>query len=276
MSCRFIPLIVHLKYYGSNREGQLRETGLRFMGVAVDAVIQARMNSTRLPGKVLMDIEGEPMLARVIQRTERAKLLGRVVVATTTKPSDDILLQFCRSKGWQCFRGSESDVLDRYFHVADTLKSDIVVRISSDSPLIDPDLIDQVVRVCLEGQPLLDYVSNSLQPRTFPLGLDVEAVRFSALKTAWQQDENIKWREHVTPYIYRHPEKFNIRAVDNRLDYSSLRWTVDTPEDLELIRQIYAYFAHDRFGWQEVLTAVEDHKEWLDINRHVRQKSVAI
>jgi spore coat polysaccharide biosynthesis protein SpsF len=254
--------------------GQVKETELRFMVVAVDAIIQARIDSTRLPGKVLMDIKGEPMLARVIERTERAKSLRRVVVATTTKQSDDILVQFCQHRGWQCLRGSESDVLDRYFHVADTLRSDVVVRISSDSPLIDPGLIDRVVRVFVQGQPLLDYASNALQPRTFPLGLDVEAVKFSALKTAWQQDRNPKWREHVTPYIYRHPEKFNIRAVESHLDYSRLRWTVDTPEDLELIRQIYGYFGHDRFGWQEVLTALEDHKEWLDINRHVRQKSV--
>jgi spore coat polysaccharide biosynthesis protein SpsF len=247
---------------------------LRFMDVAVDAIIQARRGSTRLPDKVLMDIAGEPMLACVVQRTMRAKLIRTVVVATTTKQSDDIIVQLCRNRGWPCFRGSENDVLDRYFQVANVYKSDVVVRISSDSPLIDHDLIDKIVRVCLDGLPHLDYVSNNLPPRTFPLGLDVEAVRFSALKTAWEEDKNPKWREHVTPYIYRHSEKFHLRAVANDVDHSMLRWTVDTPEDLELVRQIYGYFGHDRFGWQDVLQALDGHKEWLDINRHVRQKSV--
>jgi spore coat polysaccharide biosynthesis protein SpsF len=239
----------------------------------VVAIIQARMGSTRLPGKVLLGLAGEPMLARVVNRSQRAEMLDDVVVATTTKPADEAIVELCAARGWPCFRGSEDDVLDRYYRAAVRYQADVVVRITSDCPLIEPEIVDRIVREFLENGPL-DYASNRLPPRTFPRGQEVDVVAFDALEVAWREDDNPAWREHVTPYIYRHPEKFRIRAVVNDVDYSSMRWTVDTSEDLDFARRIYNHFGHDRFSWQEVLAVLERHPEWLEINRHVVQKEV--
>lgn len=237
------------------------------------AIIQARMGSTRLPGKVLMDLAGEPMLARVVKRTMRAQMLDEVVVATTVQPADEAIVRLCSERGWPCFRGSESDVLDRYYQAAKRHRADIVVRITSDCPLIEPEIVDLVVREYLEKGPL-DYVSNTLPPRTFPRGLDVEVMSFEALERAWHEDSNPAWREHVTPYIYRHPEKFALRAVVNDKDYSHMRWTVDTSEDLSFVRLIYEHFGHDDFSWRDVLALLDEHPEWLEINKRVRQAEV--
>jgi len=237
------------------------------------AIIQARMGSSRLPGKVLMELIGEPLLAHVVKRTGRAKTISNIVVATTTNQIDDIIVQFCQKNGWLCFRGNERDVLDRYYQAAVEYQADVIVRITSDCPLIEPEIIDGVVGEYLKN-PLLDYVSNTLAPRTFPHGLDVEVVSFEALKCAWEEDNNYEWREHVTPYIYRHPEKFTIRTVANDKDLSYMRWTVDTPEDLDFVRHIYEHFCHDHFSWKEVLALLEKNPEWLEINRHIKQRQV--
>lgn len=239
----------------------------------VIAIIQARMGSTRLPSKVLKNLGGQPMLAHVVNRTRRVKTLDAVVVATTTQLADDVIAYLCKEQDWPCFRGSEDDVLDRYYRAASIFRADVVVRITSDCPLIEPEIIDRVVNKLLSCYPEVDYVSNSLV-RTFPRGLDVEVIGFSALKKAWQEDDNLAWREHVTPYIYRHPEKFKIRNVANDRDYSYMRWTVDTPEDLTFARNIYDYFKNDTFTWIEVLRLLGKYPEWLGINRHVQQKLI--
>jgi spore coat polysaccharide biosynthesis protein SpsF len=244
------------------------------MELKVVAIIQARLGSTRLPGKAMLDVAGKPMLARVVERTKRARSLQDVVVATTVNPSDDPIVRFCEANGWSSFRGSEEDVLDRYFRAARLCRADVVVRITSDCPLIDPQLVDRATGVLLDGQPQFDYVSNAYPSNTFPRGLDVEVVRFVALRRAWQEDENVKWREHVTPYIYSHPELFRIGGVTNDVDYSWMRWTVDTREDLEFVRKIYAHFGHGDFSWRDVIGALEKNPQWLDINRHIRQKSL--
>lgn len=238
----------------------------------VTAIIQAHMGSTRLPGKVLMDLGGEPMLSRVVKRTMRAQKIDKVIVATTTKPQDEVIVDLCRSEGWLWFCGSEEDVLDRYYQTAKKYGSDIVVRITSDCPLIEPEIIDLVIDEFLKSQA--DYASNSFAPRTYPRGLDTEVISFAALKRAWQEDKNPAWREHVTPYIYRHPDKFKLCAVRNDRDYSYLRWTVDTAQDLELVRKIYEHFGNDRFSWQEVITLLQKYPEWLKINKDVMQKEV--
>lgn len=240
----------------------------------VVAVIQARMGSTRLPGKVLVDLAGDFTLARVVNRTGRAKLLDQVVVATTVKPADDAIVRLCSERGWSCYRGSEEDVLDRYYKAACAFQADAIVRITSDCPLIDAGVVDRVVQEFLDRQPGIDYACNVLPRRTFPHGLDTEVMRFEVLEQAWREDDNPAWREHVTPYIYRHPEKFRLLWVTNDVDYSHMRWTVDTPEDLEFIRRIYEHFGHDHFSWREVLAVLDEHPEWLDINRHVRQKVI--
>lgn len=238
----------------------------------VVAIIQARMGSTRLPGKVLLDLAGEPILGRVMNRTQRAQTLVEVVVATTVQPVDDAIVRLCAERGWPCFRGSEEDVLDRYYQTAMAHQADVVVRITSDCPLIEPEVIDRVVREFLDLQPEVDYSCNVLPRRTFPRGLDTEVMRFDVLERAWREDHNPAWREHVTPYIYHNPDLFRIHGVTNEVDYSHLRWTVDTPEDLDFVRRIYDHFGHDHFTWQEVLEVLEEHPEWLEINRTVQQK----
>nr|NIN65969.1 acylneuraminate cytidylyltransferase [Anaerolineae bacterium]NIN96152.1 acylneuraminate cytidylyltransferase [Anaerolineae bacterium] len=160
------------------------------------AIVQARVGSTRLPGKVLKDLVGLPLLARVVRRTARASRPDEVVVAIPEASTDDSLARLCHAYGWPCFRGSEDDVLDRYYRAATEYGAESVVRITSDCPLVDPGIVDQVVDLFLQGE--WDYVSNTLAPRTYPRGLDVEVFTFDALRLAWKEDSNPAWREHVT------------------------------------------------------------------------------
>jgi spore coat polysaccharide biosynthesis protein SpsF len=232
----------------------------------VVAIIQARMGSTRLPGKVLLDLAGEPMLVRDMNRLARAEMLDEVVIATTVEPADDAIVDLCQEHDWHYFRGSEADVLDQYYRTAQEYQADVVVRVTSDCPLIEPQVVDRVVREFLKRQSEIDYAANTLQPRTFPRGLDTEVVRFDALERAW--------REHVTRYIRGHPELFKSYGVLSEEALSYMRWTVDTSEDLALVRRIYEHFGHDRFSWREVLALLEQYPEWLAINRDVQQKAI--
>jgi spore coat polysaccharide biosynthesis protein SpsF len=230
------------------------------------------MGSTRLPGKVLKPLAGQPMLARVVERTRRAKRVQETAVATTGAAQDNPIADLCASRAWPFTRGSERDLLDRYHAAAIEHRADAVVRVTSDCPLIDSGIIDRVVDAFEKGD--CDYASNTLEPRTFPRGLDVEVVGFQALDRAWREDTNPQWREHATPYIYRHPERFRLRPVRNDRDLSFHRWTVDSPEDYELARRIYDHFRHDRFAWTDVLKVLDEHPDWVQINRHVQQKLV--
>jgi spore coat polysaccharide biosynthesis protein SpsF len=236
-------------------------------------IIQARMGSTRLPGKVSQDLAGEPMLARVVNRTRRAQTIDDIVIATTTLSPDDVLDQLCLARGWICYRGSENDVLDRYYQAARKFGADVIVRITSDCPLIDPDVIDQVVRA-FQTEPCVDYASNILPLRTFPRGLDTEVFRFELLERLWHQDQNPVTREHVTQYIYKHLDEFSTRGVTHSKDLSPLRWTVDTPEDLAFTRKIYEHFSNAVFSWQDVLTLLAEHPDWQSLNAHIEQKVI--
>ncbi len=238
------------------------------------AILQARLGSTRLPGKVLLDLAGEPMIARVVRRVQRARALDQVVIATTTEPADDALAALCVDRDWSCFRGSEDDVLDRYYRAALEHEADLVVRICSDCPLIEPEIIDLVVRELVARRPPADYACTFLPRRWYPVGLDVEVFWTQTLSVLWLEDQNPQWREHVTQFLHHHPERFAIHGVPSDRDFSAMRWTVDTPEDLDLVRRIYEAFGHDRFSWQEVLTLLEENPKWLEINRHVQQKVV--
>lgn len=235
------------------------------------AIIQARLGSTRLPGKVLKDIAGEPMLARVVNRTMRAKTLDEVVVATTIESRDDEIANLCELNGWIYSRGREFDVLDRYYESAQAQHANVVVRITSDCPLIDPGIIDLTVRKFIE-KVSMDYASNTLPPRTFPRGLDVEVMTFSALEHAWGEDTNSISREHVTPYIYSNPDLFEIMGIKNEKDYSHLRWTVDTQDDLAFVRLVYERFEYDHFSWHEVISLLGKKPELIDINKFVVEK----
>jgi spore coat polysaccharide biosynthesis protein SpsF len=234
----------------------------------VVGIIQARMGSTRLPGKVLRPLAGEPMLARCVSRLLHARTLDEVVVATTTGPEDDAIVDECRARGWAWFRGDCDDVLDRYYRAARQFYADVVVRVTSDCPLLGPWLVDDVVRA-LDGA---DLASNVIPRHTWPRGLDAEAVRMDALERAWREDHDPATREHVTLYIKRHPELFRLVAVNNDEDLSEMRWTVDTPEDYAFATRVYEHFGHDRFSWHEVLALVRAHPEIEALNRHVAQK----
>ncbi len=240
------------------------------------AIIQARMSSTRLPGKVLKDIAGQAMLARVVVRTRRARSLSQVIVATTTDPADDAIFDYCRGHGFPVFRGNQFDVLDRYYQAARTFQSDIVVRLTADCPLMDPVEIDHVVGELQASA--VDFAANRLPPpwkRTYPIGLDIEACTFAALERAWNEAQLPYEREHVMPYFYDEEGRFKIRVVDHDPDYGSLRWTVDTPEDLEAVRRIYTAFrGDDGFSWIEVLDLYQRHPELNEINRSVPAKTL--
>ncbi len=236
------------------------------------AIIQARVGSTRLPGKVLKPLLGEPMLSIVVRRVGRARTVDEVVVATTTLPEDDAIAALAAAEGWGLERGSETDLLDRYLDAARAHAAGVVVRITSDCPLVDPEVIDRTVTAFRDGDA--DYASNSLEPRTYPRGLDVEVVSAEALERAGREDRDPAWREHATPYIYRHSESFRLLRVPAEDDHSDQRWSVDTPEDMALIERIFDAFGRDDFGWREALAVVEAHPAWMSINRHVMQKVV--
>lgn len=236
------------------------------------AIIQARLGSTRLPGKVLLPLLGEPVLTHVVRRVARASSVDAVVVATTTRPEDDAIVDLAAVQAWLVERGSEVDLLDRYLRAARAHDADRVVRITSDCPLVDPAVIDDVVGVLAATGA--DYASNTLEPRTFPRGLDVEAMTRTALETADLGDHDPDSREHATPYIYRHPERFHLARVPLTVDLSEHRWTVDTAEDYELVRRIFEALGRDDFGWRDALAVVEANPGWSELNRHVEQKAV--
>ena len=238
------------------------------------AIIQARMGSSRLPGKILAELAGQPMLARCVARLGRAQMLDDLLVATTTSPVDDVTTELCATRGWRCFRGSEDDVLDRYYQAARLQDADVVVRVTSDCPFIEPEIVDRVLREFSKRQPDVDYASNVIPERTYPRGLDVEVFTVKALERAWREDDNAAWREHVTEYIIRNPDRFKLHGVCFPENLSQWRWTVDTAEDLRLARLIYTAFGHDLFSWRDVLALLAEHPEWAEINRDIRQKSV--
>jgi spore coat polysaccharide biosynthesis protein SpsF len=236
------------------------------------AIVQARMGSSRLPGKVLMDLGGETVLARVVNRLRRSALLDDVVVATTNSASDDAIVSECESIKVNSFRGSEEDVLDRYYHAAQAYEVEAVVRITSDCPLIDPHVVDEIIAVFRAQQA--DYASNTIV-HTYPRGLDTEIFSLAGLERAWAQARKPYEREHVTPYFYEHPELFRIASIRGSSDYSNFRWTLDTPDDLQLIRRIYSRFGNqDTFGWQEAVALMEREPELGELNSHILQKSL--
>ena len=237
------------------------------------AIVQARMTSTRLPGKVLLPILGKPMLSLQLERMRRSKTLDEIVVATTINAADDPLVALCKLEGIDFFRGSEHDVLSRYDAAARLFGATTIVRITSDCPLMEPDLIDQVVNVFVQGKGQLDYASNMLQ-RSFPLGLAVEVFSRDALEHAHREAINDAEREHVTPYIYWRPETFRLGSISHDSDLSHHRWTVDTPEDFDLVSKIFSelYPYDPSFGISEVLQLLHRHPEWSAINSHVSQK----
>ncbi len=225
------------------------------------------MGSSRLPGKVLKDIAGRPMLAYQMERLRRVKRADRIVVATSDQPADDALERFCQKEKIAYVRGSEDDVLARYYAAIERFPADIVVRITADCPLIDPALVDEAIAAY---EP--DYVSNMLE-KTYPLGMAVEVFSAQALREAHREAKDPAEREHVTPFIYRHPERYRLKSLTMAPNLSHHRWTVDTPEDFELVSRLLKTLK-PHFTLQDVLAVLEEHPDWCAINAHVEQKAL--
>lgn len=223
-------------------------------------ILQARVSSTRLPGKVLKPLLGIPMLMRQIERLKKARKIDRLVIATSLEAADDAIESLCIASGIACFRGSLDDVLDRCYKAACTYSPNHVVRLTADCPLTDPALIDDVIDFYLGGG--YDYASNSVEA-TFPDGLDVEVFSFSCLEQAWREAALPSQREHVTPFIHQQPLRFKIGHFKNSSDLSHLRWTVDEPKDFELVSMIYEtlYPVNPNFSTQDILHLIKTRPE---------------
>jgi spore coat polysaccharide biosynthesis protein SpsF (cytidylyltransferase family) len=237
-------------------------------------VLQARMNSTRFPGKVLMPILGRPMLDLQIERLRRCRRIDDFVVATSVNPEDQPIAELCYRIDIACFRGSEENVLDRVYRAVQPYRPDHVVRLTGDCPLADPGLIDELVQFYFDRK--CDYASNCHQP-SLPDGLDAEIFTFDALEQDWREAELPSHIEHVTPFIRSRPERFKIGCYKYPVDLSYMRWTVDEPEDLEFVRKIYEtlYEKHPGFSFQQVLEVLDEHPEWIEINREFERNEGA-
>ena len=256
------------------------------------------MSSSRLPGKILADIVGQPMLQRVFIRTSRSATVTETIFATTTDSTDDPVAEYCDFSGIPFTRGSQFDVLDRYYQTALQAKADVVVRITADCPVIDSGLIDDVVNTVISDQSSVsskqfDFAANRLPPpwgRTYPIGLDTEVCTFAVLKRAWKEAKEPQHREHVMPYFYEgvklitdnrplstgiSPRGFKVALLHHTTDFGDYRWTVDTPEDLEFMRQVYSHFdGRDDFSWKEVLDLVHHEPKLMEINAEVQHKTL--
>ena len=232
----------------------------------VVGIIQARIGSTRLPGKILKPILGEPMLKRMLKRVKRAKKLDAIVVATTDKQEDDASAELAKKCGVKVFRGSEQDVLDRFYKASKEAGADIVVRLTGDCVLHDQTVIDEVIQRFVEKK--VDYTST---PSNYPEGLDTEVFTFSALERAWKEAKLPSEREHVTPYIRNHPELFRLdeKWEKGNSDNSRMHWSVDTEQDFNFVTKIFEqlYLTNPSFNKDDVLALLAEHPEYLEINK---------
>lgn len=243
------------------------------MSERVVVIVQARMGSTRLPGKSLKKILDKPLFGYVGERLAACKEVSQFVIATTTSPLDDPIADYCTAHDIACFRGSEEDVLQRYQGAAEKFHADVIVRVTGDCPLTDPAIVDEAVRLFRSGH--YDYVSNVIK-RTYPRGFDVEVFSKNALEKAASSAVNPSEREHVTPYIHHHPELFRIGDLSCAEDTSFYRLTVDHQEDFELVSKIILelFPKNPYFSLQDVLRLLRKHPDWAQINAHIKQKEI--
>lgn len=233
----------------------------------MNCIIQARMGSNRLPGKVLKKIKGDvTILDSVINQLKFSKLIKKIVVATTTLKEDDLIEEHLYNIGINCFRGNPENVLDRYYQCAKINSFSSIIRITADCPLIDPNLVDQVIKK-FETEKW-DYVTNAF-PRTFPYGTEVEIFSFNSLKLAWRKATKPSEKEHVTPYIKNHPEIFKVGNILNDIDISDFRWTVDRIEDLELVKQIMSKIKKRPILTKDILELIQKEPQLKEINNNI-------
>ena len=240
----------------------------------VVCIIQARIGSTRLPGKVLKNICGKTVLQHDIDRLRRVKNIDEIVIATTILEKDEAITKEADRLGLKYFRGSEEDVLSRYYYAAKENNADVVVRVTSDCPLIDSEVTEKIIQYYIENNDKYDYVSNTID-RTYPRGLDTEVFSFSSLQKAFNEASSMRDREHVTPYIWDNPHLFRLFQYKNQTDYSNLRWTLDTAEDFELINRVYNFLYAEKgnnFNIDDIIELYRKHPELIDINKDIEQK----
>ena len=231
----------------------------------IGCIIQARMGSTRLPGKVMKKLDGKhTVLYYVLQQIENSRLVDKVVIATTTLKEDDAIVNFAKEMDVDYFRGDSQDVLDRYYQCARQYSFPVVVRITSDAPLVDPEITDQVIKEFVDSE--YDYVCNT-QPRTFPQGTETEVFSFSALEKIWSKAKLPSEREHVTPYFYTHPEEFDIFNVKNSQDTSHLRWCIDKENDLQVVKTLVQNISKRPILSGDIIEFIRDKPEILEKNR---------
>lgn len=229
------------------------------------AIIQARVGSTRLPGKVLLKIEGRPVLEHVVRRVRKSKFIDKVLLATTHQPADKKIVKLCRYLHLSVFCGSENNVLDRYYQLAQKIKPCHIVRVTADCPLIDAKIIDRVIKAHLKSKS--DYTTNTLEP-TFPDGEDIEIFTFSTLRKAWEEASLPSEKEHVTPFIRNHPRLFQLKNIRSKIDHHDKRWTLDEPTDFIFIKKIFhhLYRQNHYFGMPEILHLLKSHPQLAKIN----------
>jgi len=236
------------------------------------------MSSTRLPDKVLLEIEGKPMLYYVIKQVRASKIIKEVVIATTTEREDDVIVEYCKKVGVKCFRGSKKDLLDRYYQCAKKFRCDPIVRITSDCPLIDPTLIDKIIKKFLRNS--YDYIANNLEKMrgrwdnstcNFPQGMTVEISSFRALEKAWKEAKKISEREHVFPYVQFNPKLFKVSNLKNKVDLSFIRCTVDRTEDLIFVREVYKRVPKGKkfVSIKDILKIVTKERRLVKINNNI-------
>lgn len=240
----------------------------------VNAIIQARCGSTRFPDKVFVDIDGKPLLWHVVNRLTYAKRIDDIVVATTIGLKDNRIEEWCEKENVKCFRGSENDVLNRYYSASVAFPSDIVVRVTADDPFKEPDVIDKVICKLLDED--LDLTTNNFPP-SYPEGLDCEVFTFRVLKMMEEEAQDPFEREHVTQYVYRNPDKFKIGNLVCDRQLSSYRWTIDNQEDYDMVRAVYAKRKDGVEGillMDEILSILEQNPEITDMNAKVKRSAM--
>ena len=233
-------------------------------------IIQARTGSSRLPGKIMMEIEGKTMLEHMIERVSKSKKLDKIVIATTTKEDDDVIVALAKKLNIDYFRGSEDDVLDRYYNASKKFNANVIVRLCSDSPLLDGNIVDDVIEKYLSGN--YDFVGNlAPSPRTYPDGLGVEVFSSELLADAQLNAKKPSEREHVTFYMWMQPEKFKIHRIDLEKDLSQFRFNLDYKEDYDLIKQVFQKFLPKNkfFKIGDVVSWLESNSEIFRINSHI-------
>lgn len=233
-------------------------------------LLQARSSSTRLPGKVMLPLAGAPMLARQIERLRRSAMIDMLVLATSDRPEDDCVAELAEAAGIASYRGSLDDVLDRFYRAAEPYRPDYIVRVTGDCPLIDWELVDRCIRFAADGS--YDYASNALKP-TWPDGLDVEVMTSVALREAWAEATSTVDREHVTPFINRQLDRFRLGSLENDVDLSAMRWTVDEPGDYEFVSRVYEalYPTNPAFTTADILQLLTARPELIQLNAGIER-----